>query len=133
MKNIVVFGIICAFIMLFTGCTAVDSLASGISSKSITGSGTVSKQKAGLNTTTNTPELESLVITGKYASAKDDQSAIQYSYRKGFSFWNFTDPTVEIDFNAIISEPEKVDAIVNSLITEIKDKKANAETITHEE
>ena len=86
---------------LMTGCSAVKTLAEGISEKSLSGSGTVSIQRVGVDPETNTPVLKSTVVTGDYASARNGDYALQYRRRKSPSIWNKDAVTEEVTINCI--------------------------------
>lgn len=110
MKTIVMIVATFAIAIFFTGCQAANSLAKGISEKSISGSGTVSIQEAGLDTTTQIPRMKSTVVTGDYASAKDGQTALQYRWKKAGSFWNSDAITEEIVYNGLFDTKEEAEA-----------------------
>ena len=86
---------------LMTGCGAVKTLAEGIAEKSLSGSGTVSIQRVGVDPETNTPVLKSTVVTGDYASARGGDYALQYRRRKSPSIWNKDAVTEEVTINYI--------------------------------
>ena len=70
------------------GCGTVQKLAEGVAEKSLSGSGTVSIQRVGVDPETNTPVLKSTVVTGDYASARHGDYALQYRRKKSPSIWN---------------------------------------------
>lgn len=70
------------------GCTAANRIAEGIAEKSLSGSGTVSIQRVGVDPESNTPVLKSTVVTGDYASARSGDYALQYRRKKSPSIWN---------------------------------------------
>ena len=70
------------------GCGTVRKLAEGVAEKSLSGSGTVSIQRVGVDPETNTPVLKSTVVTGDYASARHGDYALQYRRKKSPSIWN---------------------------------------------
>ena len=87
--------------LCLTGCQAVKTLAEGVAEKSISGSGTVSIQRVGVDPETNTPVLKSTVVTGDYASARHGDYALQYRRRKSPSIWNKDAVTEEVTINYI--------------------------------
>ena len=94
---------VCALLALvvLTGCTAANSIAKGLSEKSISGSGTVSIQRVGVDPENNTPVLKSTVVTGDYASAHNGDYALQYRRRKSPSIFNKDAVTEEVTINYI--------------------------------
>ena len=94
--------VVALFAVLFTaGCQAAKTLAAGVAEKSISGSGTVSVQRVGVDPETNTPVLKSTVVTGDYASARHGDYALQYRRKKSPSIWNKDAVTEEVTINYI--------------------------------
>lgn len=88
-------------VLCLAGCQAVKTLAAGVAEKSLSGSGTVSIQRVGVDPETNTPVLKSTVVTGDYASARNGDCALQYRRRKSPSIWNKDAVTEEVTINCI--------------------------------
>ena len=86
------------------GCKAVNTLAQGVAEKSLSGSGTVSIQRVGVDPETNTPVLKSTVVTGDYASARNGDHALQYRRRKSPSIWNKDAVEEEVTINCVGSK-----------------------------
>ena len=74
--------------LCLAGCGTVRKLAEGVAEKSLSGSGTVSIQRVGVDPETNTPVLKSTVVTGDYASARNGDHALQYRRRRSPSIFN---------------------------------------------
>ena len=83
------------------GCGTAQTLAQGVSEKSLSGSGTVAIQRVGIDDETKTPVLKSTVITGDYASARNGDYALQYRRRKSPSIFNAEAITEEVTINYI--------------------------------
>ena len=88
------------------GCKAVNALAQGVAEKSLSGSGTVSIQRVGVDPENNTPVLKSTVVTGDYASAHNGDYALQYRRKKSPSIWNKDAVTEEVTINYIGTKEE---------------------------
>ena len=88
-------------VFCLAGCKAVNTLAEGLSEKSLSGSGTVSIQRVGVDPENNTPVLKSTVVTGDYASAHNGDYALQYRRKKSPSIWNKDAVTEEVTINYI--------------------------------
>ena len=86
---------------LAAGCSTAQTLAKGLSEKSISGSGTVSIQRVGIDDETKTPVLKSTVVTGDYASAHNGDYALQYRRKKSPSIFNKDAVTEEVTINYI--------------------------------
>ena len=102
---LVLFGLL-ILIILLAGCGAVQTLAQGVSEKSLSGSGTVAIQRVGIDDETKTPVLKSTVVTGDYASARNGDSAFQYWRRKSPSIFNTSAVTEEVTINCIGTKEE---------------------------
>ncbi len=90
-----------AAILVSGGCGTMQTLAEGVSEKSLSGSGTVAIQRVGIDDETKTPVLKSTVITGDYASARNGDYAIQYRRRRSPSIFNSASITEEVTINYI--------------------------------
>jgi len=102
---LVLFGLL-ILIILLAGCGAVQTLAQGVSEKSLSGSGTVAIQRVGIDDETKTPVLKSTVVTGDYASARNGDSAFQYRRKKSPSIFNTNAVTEEVTINCIGTKEE---------------------------
>lgn len=94
-----------------TGCGTTQTLAEGISEKSLSGAGTVAIQRVGIDPDTKTPVLKSTVITGDYASARHGDYALQYRRKKSPSIWNKDAVTEEVTINYIGTQEHAVEAL----------------------
>lgn len=94
-------------VAILAGCTATNTIAKGISEKSLSGSGVVSDQRVGIDPETKTPVLKSFVVNGDYASARDNQTAFQYRRKESPSIFNSQAITREITINYIGGEKER--------------------------
>lgn len=92
--------------ILLPGCGAAQTLAQGVSEKSLSGSGTVAIQRVGIDDETKTPVLKSTVVTGDYASARNGDSAFQYRRKKSPSIFNTSAVTEEVTINCIGTKEE---------------------------
>ena len=102
-KPFKVAGAVVALLAVFclAGCGTMNTIAKGLSDKSISGSGTVSIQRVGIDDETKTPVLKSTVITGDYASAHNGDYALQYRRKKSPSIFNKDAVTEEVTINYI--------------------------------
>ena len=92
--------------LLLSGCGAAQTLAQGVSEKSLSGRGTVAIQRVGIDDETKTPVLKSTVVTGDYASARNGDSAFQYRRKKSPSIFNTSAVTEEVTINCIGTREE---------------------------
>lgn len=70
------------------GCTTAETLAKGISEKSISGSGTFAYSRVGLDETTQTPELTNLFVWGDYTSVVPGDEIFRLEEEEDASIFN---------------------------------------------
>ena len=112
-KPFKVAGAVVALLAVFclAGCGTMNTIAKGLSDKSISGSGTVSIQRVGIDDETKTPVLKSTVITGDYASAHNGDYALQYRRKKSPSIFNKDAITEEVTINYIGTKEQALAAL----------------------
>lgn len=70
------------------GCTTAETIAAGITEKSITGSGSLTHSKVGIDPETKTPELETLIVSGDYSSIRKGETLIRIEEFEDASIFN---------------------------------------------
>ena len=81
-----------ALACLLTGC-ATETIAQGITTKNVSGNGTVIESHVGINTDTKIPELKTLFISGDIATVKAGTNQISYREESSASVWNASSVT----------------------------------------
>ena len=110
------FRFICFFvpavaIVIFTGCSGVNTAMGGLAEKSLSGSGTVAIQRVGVDPDTAAPVLKSTIITGDYASAPEGTYALQYRRKIAPSIFNSSSVSHEVTINYIGTVDRLADAV----------------------
>ena len=82
----IAFAVIAA--VFATGCQTAQTLAQGVSEKSITASGMMSYGRVGLDNVTQTPEMFNLFIWGDYASGAPGSEVLRYEESEDASIFN---------------------------------------------
>ena len=100
-----------AALVIFTGCSGVNSALGGLAEKSLSGSGTVAIQRVGIDPDTAAPVLRSTVITGDYASAPEGTYALQYRRRIAPGIFNSSAVSYEVTINYIGISDRLADAV----------------------
>ena len=77
---------------LLTGC-ATEKIAEGITTKNVSGNGTVIESHVGINTDTKIPELKTIFISGDIATVKAGTNAVSYREESSASVWNASSVT----------------------------------------
>ena len=98
-------------VVLFTGCSGVNSALGGLAEKSLSGSGTVAIQRVGVDPDTAAPVLKSTIITGDYASAPEGTYALQYRRRTAPGIFNSAAVSHEVTINYIGTAERLPDAV----------------------
>ena len=86
--------VVCAIFLLFltSGC-ATEKIAEGITTKNVSGNGTVIESHIGINTDSKIPELKTLFISGDIATVKAGTNAVSYREESSASIWNASSVT----------------------------------------
>ena len=111
MSRFTSFFAVVAAIVLFAGCSGVNSALGGLAEKSLSGSGTVAIQRVGVDPDTAAPVLKSTIITGDYASAPEGTYALQYRRRIAPSIFNSAAVSHEVTINYIGTADRLADAV----------------------
>ena len=92
MRKIIIFPALAGLITLLSGC-ATETIAQGITTKNVSGNGTVIDSHVGLNTDTKIPELRTVFISGDIATTKSGTNAVSYREESSSSVWNASSVT----------------------------------------
>ena len=111
MIRFICFSATFAMLIVFTGCSGVNSAIGGLAGKSLSGSGTVAIQRVGIDPDTAAPVLKSTIITGDYASAPEGTYALQYRRKIAPSIFNSSAVSHEVTINYIGTEDRLADAV----------------------
>ena len=72
---------------LLSGC-ATEKIAESLTTKNVSGNGTVIESHIGINTDTKIPEIKTLFIDGDIATVKAGTNAVSYREESSSSVWN---------------------------------------------
>ena len=95
-----------------TGCNTTETLAAGISQKSISGSGTFGYSRVGLDTTTQTPELISLFVWGDYTSVVPGDEVFRLEEVEDASIFNSSAVTRRRKIFFATGDKKRMDAVI---------------------
>jgi hypothetical protein len=102
------------------GCSSMQSLADGVSQKSISTSGTVAYGRVGLSPTTATPEVLGLFVWGDYASVSPDSGEVlRYERTDDASVFNSASKTTRVKLFFASDDPARVDKVVEAITSNI--------------
>lgn len=104
--------LIAAALVVLTGCN--NSIAKGVAGKSISGSGTVVYGRVGLDTTTQTPEMTSLFVSGDYASITGGTELFRMEESEDASIFNSNSKTKKKKIFFATSDKKRMDVVVKA-------------------
>ena len=108
-----------AFALLFvpglTGCATAETLAKGISEKSISGSGTFVRSRAGLDKQTQTPELSTLFVWGDYTSVVPGDEVFRLEESSDSSIFNSSAVTKKRKVFFSSGDKKRMDQVIKSV------------------
>ena len=78
--------------VLLSGC-ATEKIAESLTTKNVSGNGTVIESHIGINTDTKIPEIKTLFIDGDIATVKAGTNAVSYREESSSSVWNASSVT----------------------------------------
>ena len=105
-----------ALVVILTGCN--NPVAKGVAGKSISGSGTVVYGRVGLDTTTQTPEMTSLFVSGDYASITNGTELFRMEESEDASIFNANSKTKKRKIFFATSDKKRMDAVITTFASE---------------
>lgn len=124
--NVVLFfAAVALLIFAATGCNTTETLAAGISQKSISGSGSFGYSRVGLDTTTQTPELVSLFVWGDYTSVVPGDEVFRLEEVEDSSIFNSSAVTKRKKVFFATGDKLRMDAVMARITAPSGDKSAS--------
>lgn len=102
-------------VLLQTGCQTANTLAKGVSEKSISASGVFTLSRAGLDKTTQTPEMLNLFIWGDYTSVQPGDEIFRYEENEDASIFNSSAVTKKKKIFFATGDKKRMDAVIQSI------------------
>ncbi len=118
-----------AGIALLAGC-ATEKLAEGITTKNVSGNGTVVDAHIGLNTDTKIPELRSIFVSGDFATTKSGTNAVSYREESNASVWNASSVTKKRFLSITLIDAGDVPAAIKAVAEVLKEAEKPVSTAT---
>lgn len=115
MKKAIIFIFAISTVIILTGCTATNTLAKGVSEKSISASGTFIYNRTGLDKETQTPEMSNLFIWGDYTSVVPGDEIFRYEESEDASIFNSASKTKKKKVFFASGDKKRMDAVINAL------------------
>lgn len=121
--NMIAFAGIMAIV---TGCATAETVAQGITTKNVSGNGTVIDSHVGLNVETKIPELKTTFISGDIATVKAGTNAISYREESAASVWNAQSITKKRFLAITLTDSGDVPATIKAVAEVIARQEAQA-------
>lgn len=118
-----------AGIVLISGC-ATETIAQGITTKNLSGNGTVIDSHVGLNMDNKIPELRTVFISGDIATVKAGTNAVSYREESSASVWNASSITKKRFLSITLTDAGDVPAAIKAVATVFKNAEAPPVTET---
>ena len=120
MMNKLVPLLVAVFAVMLTGCTAVDTIAAGISEKAVSGEGMFGVSKIGIDAATKTPTLQGILVRVNYTSIPAGIEFLEYSESTDRSIWNPEAFTYKKRLVFGSAEHSRMDEVVRTVGEQVK-------------
>lgn len=117
--------VVCAIFALLgaSGC-ATETIAQGITTKNVSGNGTVVDSRIGIDPDTKIPELKTLFISGDIATVKAGTNQVSYREESSASVWNASSITKKRFLAITLTDPGDVPAAIRAVAEVFKTAEA---------
>ena len=85
-------GVFCLSGLFITGC-ATEKIAESLTTKNVSGNGTVVDSRIGIDPDTKIPALKTVFISGDFATVKAGTNQVSYREESSASIWNASSVT----------------------------------------
>ena len=117
-----------AGIALIAGC-ATETIAQGITTKNLSGNGTVIDSHVGINTDNKIPELRTLFISGDISTVKAGTNAVSYREESSASIWNASSVTKKRFLAITLTDAGDVPAAIKAVAVVFKTAEAEVKPV----
>lgn len=118
--------------MMFCAGCALETVAQGITTKNVSGNGTVIDSHIGINTETKIPELRTVFISGDIATVKSGTNAVSYREESAASVWNAQSITKKRFLAITLTDAGDVPATIKAVAEVIARQEAQAKAENRE-
>jgi len=113
-KTALLLSFIFPLLSFLSGC-ATETIAQGITTKNVSGNGTVVDAHIGLNADNKIPELRSIFVSGDFATVKSGTNAVSYREESSASVWNASSITKKRFLSITLTDAGDVPAAIKAV------------------
>lgn len=117
--------------LVLSGC-ALETVAQGMTTKNVSGNGTVIDSHIGINAETKIPELRTVFISGDIATVKAGTNAVSYREESAASVWNASSITKKRFLAITLTDSGDVPATIKAVAEVIARQEAQAKAENRE-
>ena len=114
---------------LFTAGCATETIAQGITTKNLSGNGTVIDSHVGINTDTKIPELRTVFISGDIATVKAGTNQVSYREESSASVWNASSVTKKRFLAITLTDAGDVPAAIKAVAEVFKTAETSIQSV----
>ena len=112
--------------LLLSGCKATETIAAGITTKNVSGDGTVVDSHIGIDPDTKIPGLKTVFISGDFATVKAGTNQVSYREESSASVWNASSVTKKRFLAITLVKTGDVPAAIKAVAEVFKTAEAEA-------
>ena len=120
MRKQSVLSVLSVLSVFLSGC-ATETIAQGITTKNLSGNGTVIDSHVGLNMDNKIPELRTVFISGDIATVKSGTNAVSYREESSASVWNASSVTKKRFLAITLTDAGDVPAAIKAVAEVFKE------------
>ena len=114
--------------VILTGCKATETIAAGITTKNVSGNGTVVDSRIGIDPDTKIPALKTVFVSGDFATVKAGTNQVSYREESSASVWNASSVTKKRFLAITLTDAGDVPAAIRAVAEVFKTAEATAAT-----
>lgn len=114
MRKQSVLSVLSVLSVFLSGC-ATETIAQGITTKNLSGNGTVIDSHVGLNMDNKIPELRTVFISGDIATVKAGTNAVSYREESSASVWNASSVTKKRFLSITLTDAADVPEVIRAV------------------